>query len=86
MLEGLRVGGVVHDNDAVRAAVVAARDGAEALLAGRVPDLRAVRVRVRVVRVGAGGEGGEREREREAAHGEGEGEGEGAGARRLQLF
>jgi len=40
MLERLRVGGVVHDDDAVRAAVVGAGDGAEALLTSRVPDLQ----------------------------------------------
>ena len=73
----------------VGAAVVAARDGAEALLTSRVPDLRMVRVvrvvRVlRVVRVGAGGEGGERERE--AADGEGEGDGEGGGGLSCSLM
>ena len=40
MLEGLGISGVVHDDDAVRAAVVAAGDGAEALLPCRVPDLQ----------------------------------------------
>mmetsp|Transcript_2883 Transcript_2883/g.8308 ORF Transcript_2883/g.8308 Transcript_2883/m.8308 type:complete len:245 (-) Transcript_2883:2377-3111(-) len=40
VLERLRVGHVVDDDDAVRAAVVAARDCAEALLACRVPDLQ----------------------------------------------
>ena len=39
-LKRLRVGGVVHDDDAVSATVVAARDGAEALLACRVPNLQ----------------------------------------------
>ena len=37
--EALLVGAVVDDDDAVRAAVVSGRDGAEPLLAGRVPDL-----------------------------------------------
>ena len=46
MLEGLRVGGVVHDDDAVRAAVVAARDRAEALLPRRVPNLQLDRLAV----------------------------------------
>lgn len=40
VLEGLGISGVVHDDDAVRAAVVAAGDGAEALLPCRVPDLQ----------------------------------------------
>eukprot|EP00303_Exanthemachrysis_gayraliae_P009107 CAMPEP_0206003608 /NCGR_PEP_ID=MMETSP1464-20131121/3468_1 /ASSEMBLY_ACC=CAM_ASM_001124 /TAXON_ID=119497 /ORGANISM="Exanthemachrysis gayraliae, Strain RCC1523" /LENGTH=533 /DNA_ID=CAMNT_0053376987 /DNA_START=147 /DNA_END=1744 /DNA_ORIENTATION=+ len=40
VLEGLRVGHVVHHDDAVGTAVVAARDGAEALLARGVPDLQ----------------------------------------------
>jgi hypothetical protein len=37
VVERRRVGDVVHDHDAVRAAVVGARDRAEALLAGGVP-------------------------------------------------
>ena len=38
--EALAAGDVVDDDDAVRAAVVGAGDGAEALLARRVPDLQ----------------------------------------------
>ena len=38
--EALAVGDVVGDDDAVGALVVAARDGFEALLASRVPDLQ----------------------------------------------
>mmetsp|Transcript_20605 Transcript_20605/g.53255 ORF Transcript_20605/g.53255 Transcript_20605/m.53255 type:complete len:308 (+) Transcript_20605:259-1182(+) len=40
VLERLRVGDVIHDDDAVRAAVIAARDRAEALLPRRIPDLQ----------------------------------------------
>mmetsp|Transcript_4228 Transcript_4228/g.9079 ORF Transcript_4228/g.9079 Transcript_4228/m.9079 type:complete len:283 (+) Transcript_4228:522-1370(+) len=40
VLECLRVGRVVDDNDAVGAAVVAARNGTEALLPRRVPNLQ----------------------------------------------
>ena len=36
----LQVGGVVDDDDAVCAAVVGRRDGAEALLSRRIPDLQ----------------------------------------------
>ena len=40
VLEGLRVGRVVHDDDTVSPTVVAAGDGAEALLARSVPNLQ----------------------------------------------
>ena len=46
VLEGVHVGDVVHDDDAVRAAVVGARDRAEALLPGGVPDLQLDRLLV----------------------------------------
>lgn len=39
VVEGLLVGDVVHDDDAVGASVVAAGDGAETLLASSVPNL-----------------------------------------------
>lgn len=40
VVERLLVGDVVDHDDAVRSSVVAASDGAEALLSGRVPDLK----------------------------------------------
>ena len=43
VVEGLHVRHVVHDNDAVRASVVAARNRAEALLASRIPLERGLR-------------------------------------------
>lgn len=42
VVEGLLVGDIIHDDDAVGPAVVAAGDRAEALLARGVPDLQAV--------------------------------------------
>ena len=46
VLEGVHVGDVVHDDDAVRAAVVGAADRAEALLARSVPNLQLDRLAV----------------------------------------
>lgn len=40
VVEGLHVGAVKHKDDTLGAAVVAASDGAETLLAGRIPDLK----------------------------------------------
>mmetsp|Transcript_36305 Transcript_36305/g.85696 ORF Transcript_36305/g.85696 Transcript_36305/m.85696 type:complete len:230 (+) Transcript_36305:105-794(+) len=48
MLEGLGVGSVVDDDDAVRAAVVAARDRTETLLARRVPNLQLDRLAIQL--------------------------------------
>ena len=39
IVEGLLVGHVVHDNDAVGASVVGGGDGPEPLLPSRIPDL-----------------------------------------------
>ena len=50
MLEGLTVGRVIHYDDAVRAAVVAAGDGAEALLPRRVPNLQLDRLALQLDR------------------------------------
>merc|ERR1719326_1363726 len=50
VLERLAVSGVIHDDDAVRAAVVAARDRAEALLPRRVPNLQLDRLALQLDR------------------------------------
>eukprot|EP00327_Prymnesium_parvum_P021526 CAMPEP_0113273928 /NCGR_PEP_ID=MMETSP0008_2-20120614/24120_1 /TAXON_ID=97485 /ORGANISM="Prymnesium parvum" /LENGTH=202 /DNA_ID=CAMNT_0000123493 /DNA_START=423 /DNA_END=1031 /DNA_ORIENTATION=+ /assembly_acc=CAM_ASM_000153 len=50
VVEGLQAGHVVHNDNAVRAAVVGAADRAEALLARRVPDLQLDRLSIQLYR------------------------------------